>query len=352
MEHSDARKLPEPLQQNLRKQCVKAVLSGRSQSAVARQYGVSRRSVNKWIQFYKSGGDRALKGKRKGRPKGIKLESWQVAQTVKAIYNSCPDHHGMPFFLWTREAVKTFIRMRFGITLSRWTVGRYLKNWGLSPQKPVRRAFEQNQKRVEQWLSKDYPKILNRAKREGGVIFWGDEMGIRSDDNKGRTYGKRGKTPLISKTGQRFGCNMISAITNLGHLNFMIFRNNFKIDVFIRFLQRLTQQSKRKVFLIIDQHPVHKAKKVQEWLKKQEKRIEIFFLPGYCPELNPDELLNQDVKLNAVGRKRPHNQGEMIEQVRSYLHMRQKQPEVIQRFFDEKHVRYAAMQGENYLCSP
>lgn len=343
MEHSDARKLPEPLQKSLRQSCVNAVLSGLSQSAVARQYGVSRRSVNKWINAYKSGGDRALKGKNKGRPKGVKLTPWQIAQTVKAIYNYCPDHYGLPFFLWTRNAVEAFIRMKFGITLSKWTVGRYLKKWGLSSQKPARRAFEQNRKHVKEWLTRDYPKIRNRAKREGGIIFWGDEMGLRSDDNKGRTYGKRGKTPIVRRTGQRFGCNMISAITNLGHLNFMIFRDSFRINVFLCFLQRLTQQSKRKVFLIIDQHPVHKAKKVQEWLRGGKERIEIFFLPGYCPELNPDELLNQDVKSNAVGFKRPRNQSEMIEQVRSYLHMRQKQPKQIQRFFDEKNVRYAGL---------
>jgi len=167
-------------------------------------------------------------------------------------------------------------------------------------------------------------------------------MGLRSDWQAGTSFGLKGHTPVISGTGQRFRCNMISSITNRGTLRFMVFDRRFTAAVFIDFLSRLARQSEQKVFLIMDGHPVHRAAKVKRWLAVKRDRLEMFSLPGYSPELNLDELLNQDVKSNALGRRRPPNKTELIEDVRGYLRSTQKTPQVVRNFFQERHVRCAA----------
>lgn len=269
------------------------------------------------------------------------MSGWQAATTVRLICCRCPDQLQLPFTLWTREAVQCLLAKRFKISVSIWTVGRYLKNWGFTPQKPVRQAYERNPKAVQTWLEREYPAIRRRAQREKAEIHWGDEMGLRSDHQAGTTYGRKGKTPVVPGTGKRFGCNMISAITNRGHLSFMVFKQRFTADVMIEFLRRLVRQSHRKVFLIVDGHPVHRSGKVKEWVEKHRSQIRLFFLPGYCPELNPDELLNQDVKTNALGRERPRNQPEMIRKVRSYLRSTQRQPHIVRSYFESEQVAYA-----------
>ena len=234
------------------------------------------------------------------------------------------------------------IKRRFGIKVSLSSAGRYLKRWGFTPQKPVRRAVEQNPQEVRNWLEKEYPAIRQQAKSEKAQIFWGDEMGLRSDHAVGRSYGLRGHTPVIVATGKRFGCNMISAITNQGRLNFMVFKGRFIAKVFLEFLYRLVRQSQRKVFLIVDNHPVHRSKKVKQWLEERPDEIRLFFLPSYSPELNPDELLNQDVKSNTIRKNRPNQQDELVKNVRSYLRKRQMQSHIVAKYFQGKHVRYAA----------
>ena len=252
----------------------------------------------------------------------------------------------MDFFLWSRAAVMQLIDQECQIKLGVRTVGKYLKRWGFTPQKPMRRAYERDPAAVKAWLKEQYPAIKKRAKEENALILWGDEMGLRSDDPIGRSYAPRGRTPVVPATGKRFGCNMISAISNLGQLWFMVFAGRLNAKLFIEFLGRLLRiAAGRKLFLIIDSHPAHKAGKVTRWLNEKPAersgRLELFFLPGYSPELNPDECLNQDTK-QALKKNRPRYQWEMIGNVRSHLRRRQKQPQVVKRFFQEKHVRYAA----------
>jgi transposase len=343
MKTKDARSLPAVAQEDLRRKAVKAVLGGMKQVEAAKVLGVTRQAIGKWLKAYRQGGVKTLKAKRQGRPRGGSLLGWQSAQIAKTIVDRCPDQLKMPFYLWTREAVGQLIERRFGVRLSVWTVGRYLARWGFTPQKPMRRAFEKNPEAVQLWLDEKYPAIVKQAKQEKADIYWGDEMGMRSDHTVGRSYGRRGQTPVILGTGVRFGCNMISAITNKGQLNFMVFKQRFKADVFEEFLRRLVRQSERKVFIIVDGHPVHRSGKVKKWLNKNEKHIRLFFLPSYSPELNPDEILNQDVKSNAVGRKRARCQSELIANVRSFLWGRQRRPNVVKNYFSEKHVSYAAV---------
>jgi transposase len=343
MKIKDARSLPSIAQEDLRQKAVKAVSDGKTQVEVAKILGITRQAVGKWISKFRKEGDKSLKAKRRGRPKGGTLHPWQAAQIAKTVTDHHPDQLKLPFYLWTREAVAQLIEQRFGIRISIWTVGRYLSRWGFTPQKPIRRAYEQNPEAVQSWLEKDYPLVQKRAKKEKALIYWGDEMGLRSDHAVGRSYGRCGQTPIIPGTGQRFGCNMISAINNRGQLNFMVFKSRFDTNVFLGFLKRMIRQIKRKVFLIIDGHPVHHATKIRNWIQKHTAQICLFYLPGYSPQLNPDEMLNQDVKSNAVGRQRAKNQKELIANTRGYLRSRQRQPHIVKRYFQEEHVRYASM---------
>ena len=343
MEIRDARSLPSVAQEDLRHKAVKGVMDGRKQVEVAEVLGVTRHAVGKWVKMFRLGGEEALKAKRRGRPKGGLLLSWQAAQIAKTVVDHNPEQLRLPFYLWTREAVAQLIEQRFGIRLSVWTVGRYLSRWGFTPQKPARRAYEQNPEAIRRWLEEDYPTIQRQAKKEKALIFWGDETGLRSDHVAGRSYGRCGQTPVIPGTGKRFGCNMISAITNQGKLNFMVFKDSFNTEVFLEFLRRLLRQIQRKIFLIVDSHPVHRGIKVRKWVEKHRRQIRLSYLPGYSPELNPDELLNQDIKSNAVGRRRAKNQKELVANARGFLQSHQKQPHIIRQYFQGEHVRYAAM---------
>lgn len=343
METKDFRSLGREAQETLRRMAVAAVRRGESRVAVAGRFGVTRQSVGKWVQDYERGGDAALRARRRGRPRGGSLAPWQAAQTAKAVVDRCPDQLKLPFYLWTREAVAHLIERRFGIRLSVWTVGRYLKRWGFTPQKPVKQAFERNPEAVRRWLEEEYPVIRAQAKAEGAQIWWGDEMGLRSDQTTGTSYAPRGQTPVIPTTGKRFGCSLISAITNQGRLAFSVFHGSFAAETFIEFLGRLWRQAGRKVTVIVDGHPVHRARKASAWVKAQEGQVRLIFLPSYSPDLNPDEMLNQDVKANAVGRRRPRTQTEMMGTVRTYLRSTQRQPHIVRSYFQEESVRYAAV---------
>jgi transposase len=203
--------------------------------------------------------------------------------------------------------VASLIAREYGIEVSLVTVGRYLRAWGLSPQKPVRRAYERNEAAIARWLKQEYPMLARQAKREQAVIYWGDEMGLRSDHVTGTSYAPVGHTPVIRATGQRFGCNMISAITNKGALAFMVFQGKFKASVFAEFMKRLLKQMDSRIYLIVDGHPVHRSGAATRFAARHSSRLRLIRMPGYCPELNPDEWLNQDVKTNGLGKSRPTN---------------------------------------------
>ena len=294
MGKQDARSLPAEAQEDLRRRVVEAVQKGLSQTEAAQVFGLARGTVSRWMGLVKRVGRRALKARPRGRPPVSRLKPHQAATTVRHIISGCPDQLSLPFALWTREAVQGLLSRKFAVQVSVWTVGRYLRAWGLTPQKPVRRAYEQNPAEVRKWLEEEYPAIRELARPFKAQIHWLDEMGLRSDHQAGRSYGRRGETPVVFGTGQRFRCNMISTITNRGRLAFMIFRQRFTARVFLNFLGRLlrlTRKTRKKVFLIVDGHPVHKARSVSRWLAEHREQIRIFYLPAYSPELNPDELL-------------------------------------------------------------
>jgi transposase len=344
MKHSDFRSLSPQAQEVIRFKAMATLKAGRSKTEVARIFGVSRQAVHTWIAQRKQSGTQALRARRRGRPVGGRLNPRQEKTIARLITDHCPDQLKLPFYLWTREAVGALIAQRFGVRLSVWTVGRLLARWGFTPQKPARQAFEQDSQAVRSWLKRRYPAIRALARREKAKIFWADEMGLRGDYAAGRSFSPKGRTPVILGTGQRFRCNLISAITNRGHLQFMVFKHRFTIAVLLKFLRRLLRQNcGRKIFLILDGHPVHLAKATLHWLKAHRAALRVYFLPGYSPELNPDEYLNQDVKANAVGRTRPLDRTELVGNVRAYLRSTQAHPSLVKRYFQEHHVRYASV---------
>lgn len=305
-------------------------------------FGITERAVNKIWGIYKKSGKRGLTSKKRGVQTGKKINGEQAFQVRQLIKEKLPDQLKLPYGLWTREAVQRLISERFGVELSRWQVGRYLKSWGYSPQKPISKAFEQKPEKVKAWLEEEYPAIQKKAKKEKAVIYFGDETGMRSDHQTGRSYAPKGETPIIKRTGQRFSLNMISAISNRGHLQFMIIDGRFNGEVFIEFLKRMIRYSNQKIYFVTDGHPAHKTKKLNEWLAKNKNRIEVFFLPPYSPELNPQEYMNQDVKTNVIGKKRPINKAQMKINVNEFMYKRKKDKRQVQKYFHEKHVRYAA----------
>lgn len=322
-----------------------AVVGGMSHREAAQVFGVERAVVSKWMRRWRDGGWEGLKERRRGRRLGEQqvLKPWQQGVIVKLIKDKNPDQLKLPGFLWTRDAVVELIDQRFGVRLAVTTVGRYMRAWGLTPQVPAHRAFERDPEAVRQWLEDTYPKIVAEAKRENALILWQDETGFRSQCSHGRSWSPKGQTPVVEGSGQRFGVNMSSAIGNDGSLRFMLFEGNFNQFVFIDFLERLIKHHPdRKIHLIVDSHPSHRSKLVKQWVAEHSERIKLHFLPGYSPDLNPVELLNHDVKANAVGRRRARNLAELKDNVTSYMNARRKQPHIIKRFFTHPLTSYAA----------
>lgn len=342
MANNDGRNRTASAQATIREQVIEFLRKKRgSQREAAEIFGLHIRSVNRMWAKYKKGGKRNIKEKKRGVQGGKKIDGKQAAEVRNLIRDKLPEQLKLPFGLWTRQAVQQLILDRYGIELSRWQVGRYLKSWGYTPQKPIRKAFEQKPEQVQQWLKKEYPSIKRRAAKEKAVIYFGDETGMRSDHQAGRSYAPRGETPVIKATGQRFSLNMISAISNKGHLQFMII-DRFNGEVFIDFLKRMTKYSRQKIFFVTDGHPAHKTKKLKAWLEENKKRIEVFFIPPYSPELNAQEYLNQDIKTNVIGKRRPVNKDQMRNNVEDFMHGRKKNKKQVQKYFHHKHVRYAA----------
>ena len=232
----------------------------------------------------------------------------------------------MAGFLWTREAVSELISQRHGLLLARTTVGGYLRGWGSAPSGRSGGPWSRTRWRLRAGRP-DLSRDPAQARRDGGVVLWLDEMGVRSDAAAGRSWAPVGQTPVIRRTGKRFRVNMISAISNAGLLRFRLFVGSFAGAVFIDFLRRLLRDcAGRKVHLIVDGYPVHRSKLVSAWIGRHTDRVQLHFLPGYSPELNPVELLNHDVKANAAGRRRPRSVNELREELRGYLRRRQRHP--------------------------
>ena len=265
---------------------MRRIEEGESPEVVVKALGMNRRTIYKWIALYREGGTEALKARPlSGRP--LKLNGPKLRWIYRTVVTKNPLQLRFPFALWTREMVKELIERKYGIRLSVVSVGRLLKKLGLSCQKPLMRAFQQDPVVVQQWIEKEYPKIKRLARREKAEIYFEDEAGIRSDHHAGTTWGIRGKTPVVRTTGARFSMNMISAITSKGAMRFMTYTGKMKAPLFCEFLKRLVHNAPTKTFLILDGHPVHRSSQVKKFVETMRGNLRLFFLPPIPPNSTP-----------------------------------------------------------------
>src|ERR671921_2106479 len=296
------------------------------------------------VSRYDRGGQEALPGDRTGRPIGSgRLLTREQEQSIQeAIETKSPEKLGISSALWTRQAVQELIKQQVGIRLPIRTVGEYLQRWGFTPQKPVRKAYKQDPEEVAEWLETKYPEIEARAAKEGGEIHWGDETGVRSTCQHSRGYARPGATPELTVPGNRFSVNMISTITNQGKVRWMISTGKMNAALFIVFLTRLIGGVPKKVFLIVDHLSVHEAAAVEQWLADKTDRIEVFYLPKYTPERNPDEYLNCDVKANINTDGLPKDRVELQGKLHRFMQRLAKLPGRVASDFKHRYIAYAA----------
>jgi transposase len=341
MKKLDGRRLKHDVLTELRKRAVAQVQSGKSPEEVIKTMGFCRACIYNWLAMYRTGGWDALDArKRGGRPR--RLTGGMVAWVYKVVTQGDPRQYKFPFALWTRRAIAMLIYQRYGIRLSVNSVGRLLAQLGITPQKPLWRAYQRDPELVCRWIQKEYPEIEQKARKERAGIWFGDESGIRSDYHAGTTWGRKGKTPVVQATGTRYRLNMLSAVNRKGKMRFMIESKRLNARVFCRFLHRLMIGSNRKVFLIIDGHPMHKSGIVNRKVESYKGQLRLFLLPPYSPELNPDEGVWREVKSGHLGRAGFFSFSEIKSKTIGALRHLAKNPRKIRALFNTETTRYAA----------
>jgi len=342
MQKDDARKLDHATLEALRIRAVRSVQDGESPANVARTLRVTPRAMYRWLALYRRGGWNALNAKPlAGRPP--KLSGGMLRWLYKTVTQKNPLQLRFQFALWTREMVADLIEKKYGIRLARNSVGRLLAQLGITPQKPLYKAMERDEALVHKWLKTEYPKIKKQAKAQGADIYFGDAAHIRSDHHAGRTWSRKGETPVVVTTGARHAMSLISAITSKGRMRFMIKpTGGVNADVFIEFLKRLMAGETRTIFLIVDRGPAHRAQKTKAFVETLGGKLKLFFLPPYSPDRNPDELVWKHLKADTVGRMVVTGNADFKSKVVSSMRRLQKNPGKIRAFFQKPSLQYAA----------
>jgi len=335
MEKQDFRKLTSEERFIFRKRAISLINSGEKKKEIAKIFGVRASTVSAWVKCYKLDGLKGLKDIKRGIKSEDKklLSSSQEKQIQHMIIDKMPDQLKLPFALWTRKAVKELVEREIGVVLAITTMGDYLRSWGFSPQKPKKKAYEQNPKAVKKWLHGDYPKIKKKAKSENAEIHWGDETGVKNNSQHGRSYSLKGKTPIRKTMGKRL---------SQGKVQFMIYSGTMNADRFLQFLRQLIKNRDRKIYLILDNLKVHHCKVVKKWVEKNKRTIELFFLPSYSPEKNPDEYLNCDLKEGLSQKPAPRDQAKLVSHVKEHMNMLQTKPDRVKKYFNHEDIKYAA----------
>jgi transposase len=336
---NDGRKLDHKTLEVLRIRAVEQVQAGAHPEDVAEALGLHRKTVYGWLARYREGGTGALRARPvPGRPS--KLDGRQIARLYALIVGQDPRQLQFEFALWTRDMVRQVIRREFKVALSVVSVGRLLRKMGLSPQRPLHRAYEQNPEAVQKWKSETYPAIRAEADAAGATIYFADEAGIRSDYHSGTTWAPIGRTPVVHNTGQRFSVNMISAVTAKGALRFAVYEGNTNAASFIDFCKRLMHDAPGPVYLIVDGHSAHRAKITTEFVASTGGRLKLFFLPGYSPQLNPDEWVWKNVKHDRIGKTGVTSQDDLKSKAVGALRRLQKLPRLVRGFFADPRLNY------------
>jgi transposase len=320
---------------------VQRVWEGEKPSAVIASYGFSRQIIYKWLKEAKGkgGGLRALRS-RKGTGRPRTLTSKQEQQLFRWINGKDPRQHGFDFGLWTRLVVRKLIADKFGARLGVTAVGKLLAKLGLTPQKPLKRAYERDPAAIEAWKNDTYPSIARQAKRRGAEIYFWDESGFRADVVQGTTWGLQGQTPIVAVPGQRQSVSAASAVNARGGFWFATYKGGMSAELFIEMLTVLMLRRKKPLYLILDSLPAHKAKIVQEYVASTKGRLELHFLPGYAPELNPDELVWNHMKRTGTA-KSPLAKGESLhDRIDVELLEIQRNPCLVRSFFRTDSVSY------------
>ena len=344
----DARKLKPEAQFEVRRQAVRYYEQGFSHRKIASLLEVDKNTVGKWIRTFKAKGIQALKPQKRGPKEGVhtKLSKEQQQSIRRKIIDKTPEQYKMPFALWSREAVTDLIKKDTGLELDRRLVGEYLKRWGFTPQRPAKQAYRRNDKKVKEWLEKEYPEIESKAKKENAQIHWADEAGVKSHDHRGSGYSLKGQTPIRKHNPVVEKVNMISSVTNLGELKWMCYEESFTYQVFHRFLKKLINEAQgKKIIVILDNLRIHHSKVIKRWTRRYSKFIELRFLPSYCPDLNPDEYLNCDLKTELSKRPEKRDKGNWRPSVENCLRMLEQNPQRIASYFEAKSIQYAAQKS-------
>ena len=345
MELEDARKLSSAAQHERRRQVIRAYKRGVNRHQIAQQVGLSYTAVRMVAKRYEEQGMKGLGIGQRGRPvsSGRSLTAEQEERSQRLISDKRPEQLKMDVALWTRAAVMLLIERECAIKMHVRSVGKYLKRRGFTPQKPIRRAYEQSPVAVQKWLDGTYPEIKRRAKEEDAEIHWGDETAVVNTDMRGRGYAPKGQTPVAYVVGgTRQKLSMISTVTNQGKTSWMIIDGNFNHLRLIEFFEAVIKQEGRKVFLVLDNLGVHHSKPVKEWLTEHKKQIEVFYLPSYSPELNPDERLNGDLK-QAIETRAPCRTNDKLRNAATeHMTAMEKNPDRVKAFFKDPIIKYAA----------
>jgi transposase len=344
MKNTDSRSLPSEVRQHNRNLAIRLFKKGLARKDIAKIIGIHYGVACRWIRAWEQNGNNAIELKQRGRKKEQNriLTPDQERCLKKLLVDKNPRQLKLPFALWTRKAIQSVVYQMWRVRIAIRTIGDYLKRWGFTPQKAIKRAYEQNPKAVQEWLDVTYPGIKSRAAEEKAEIYWGDETGVRNDCQHSRGYAPRGQTPVVDINAKRFSLNMISAINNQGLLRFMLYEQTMTARVLLKFMKRLIKDAGKKVYLILDNLKVHHAHLVREWLEKHQKEIEVFYLPSYSPELNPDEYLNCDLKSGLRCAAPSRNRNDLKKTVIGHMRMLQKKPKRIVKYFRHPSIRYAA----------
>lgn len=344
MEKHDLRNAKKEEKEALRLIAIKFYKQKKSQKEISILLNIHKNTIYQWVKRYKLSGLKGLKDKKQGHDDGIGrlLSAKQEKEVQDMIIDKMPEQLKLPFGLWTRKAIVELIKRQYNIKIAIRTMGTYLKRWGFSPQKPKKKAYEQNSKSVQKWLIEEYPSIIKKAKTENAEIHWGDETGIRNTSQYGRSYAPIGKTPTKTTMAKRISLNMISTVTNQGKVRFMTYNGTMNAQRFIVFLKRLIKSANKKIYLILDNLRVHHSKLVKQWVEENIDKIELFYLPSYSPEINPDEYLNNDLKSGIGLKQTPKNEKQMKTNVKSHMIFLQKNPKRVAKFFHHKSIKYAA----------